>query len=47
MASIARIIGRVARTMLELADHFGQEVAPGRIVIQTILPPWQASRARI
>jgi CRP-like cAMP-binding protein len=30
----ARIIGRVARTMLELGDHFGQEVAPGRIVIR-------------
>jgi CRP/FNR family transcriptional regulator, cyclic AMP receptor protein len=26
--------GRVARTLLELADHFGQEVAPGRIVIR-------------
>jgi CRP/FNR family transcriptional regulator, cyclic AMP receptor protein len=26
--------GRVARTMLELAQHFGQEVAPGRIVIR-------------
>jgi CRP/FNR family transcriptional regulator, cyclic AMP receptor protein len=26
--------GRVARTMLELAEHFGQEVAPGRIVIR-------------
>jgi CRP/FNR family transcriptional regulator, cyclic AMP receptor protein len=26
--------GRVARTMLELAGHFGQEVGPGRIVIR-------------
>jgi CRP-like cAMP-binding protein len=26
--------GRMARTLLQLADHFGQEVAPGRIVIR-------------
>jgi CRP/FNR family transcriptional regulator, cyclic AMP receptor protein len=26
--------GRVARTMLELAEHFGQEVGPGRTVIR-------------
>jgi CRP/FNR family transcriptional regulator, cyclic AMP receptor protein len=31
--SFLRLKGRVARTMLELADHFGQEVGPGRIVI--------------
>ena len=32
-SSFLSLKGRVARTMLELADHFGQEVAPGRIVI--------------
>jgi CRP/FNR family transcriptional regulator, cyclic AMP receptor protein len=32
--SFLSLKGRVARTMLELADHFGQEVAPGRIVIR-------------
>jgi CRP/FNR family transcriptional regulator, cyclic AMP receptor protein len=26
--------GRVAQTLLELAEHFGQEVGPGRIVIR-------------
>ena len=26
--------GRMARTLLELAEHFGQEVGPGRIVIR-------------
>ena len=26
--------GRIAQTLLELADHFGQEVGPGRIVIR-------------
>jgi CRP/FNR family transcriptional regulator, cyclic AMP receptor protein len=31
--SFLSLKGRVARTMLELADHFGQEVGPGRIVI--------------
>ena len=31
--SFLSLKGRVARTMLELADHFGQEVAPSRIVI--------------
>jgi CRP/FNR family transcriptional regulator, cyclic AMP receptor protein len=25
---------RIAQTLLELAEHFGQEVAPGRIVIR-------------
>jgi CRP/FNR family transcriptional regulator, cyclic AMP receptor protein len=29
-----RLKGRVARTILELADHFGQEVGSGRIVIR-------------
>jgi CRP-like cAMP-binding protein len=33
-SSFLSLKGRVARTMLELADHFGQEVAPGRIVIR-------------
>jgi len=33
-ASFLSLKGRVARTMLELAEHFGQEVAPGRIVIR-------------
>jgi CRP-like cAMP-binding protein len=32
-SSFLSVKGRVARTMLELADHFGQEVALGRIVI--------------
>jgi CRP/FNR family transcriptional regulator, cyclic AMP receptor protein len=32
--SFLSLKGRVARTMLELADHFGQEVGPGRIVIR-------------
>jgi hypothetical protein len=31
-SSFLSLKGRVARTMLELAGHFGQEVAPGRIV---------------
>ena len=33
-SSFRSLKGRVARTMLELADHFGQEVVPGRIVIR-------------
>jgi CRP/FNR family transcriptional regulator, cyclic AMP receptor protein len=33
-SSFLSLKGRVAQTMLELADHFGQEVAPGRIVIR-------------
>jgi CRP-like cAMP-binding protein len=32
--SFLALKGRIARTMLGLADHFGQEVAPGRIVIR-------------
>lgn len=32
-SSFLSLKGRVARTMLELAEHFGQEVGPGRIVI--------------
>jgi CRP/FNR family cyclic AMP-dependent transcriptional regulator len=32
-SSFLSLKGRVARTMLELAQHFGQEVGPGRIVI--------------
>ena len=31
--SFLSLKGRVAQTMLELAEHFGQEVGPGRIVI--------------
>jgi CRP/FNR family transcriptional regulator, cyclic AMP receptor protein len=31
--SFLSLQGRVAQTMLELANHFGQEVGPGRIVI--------------
>jgi CRP/FNR family transcriptional regulator, cyclic AMP receptor protein len=31
--SFLSLKGRVAETMLELAEHFGQEVGPGRIVI--------------
>ena len=50
-SSFLSLKGRVARTMLELAGHFGQEVAPGRSSSvrrsgRTILLPWQASRAR-
>jgi CRP/FNR family transcriptional regulator, cyclic AMP receptor protein len=33
-SSFLSLKGRVARTMLALADHFGQEVAPSRIVIR-------------
>ena len=33
-SSFLSLQGRVAQTMLELAGHFGQEVAPGRIVIR-------------
>ena len=33
-SSFLSLKGRVARTMLELAGHFGQEVGPGRIVIR-------------
>jgi CRP-like cAMP-binding protein len=32
-SSFLSLKGRVAQTMLELAEHFGQEVGPGRIVI--------------
>jgi CRP/FNR family transcriptional regulator, cyclic AMP receptor protein len=32
--SFLRLKGRVAQTMLELADHFGQEVGLGRIVVR-------------
>jgi CRP/FNR family transcriptional regulator, cyclic AMP receptor protein len=32
--SFLSLKGRVARTMLELAEHFGQEVGSGRIVIR-------------
>jgi len=32
--SFLSLKGRVARTMLSLAEHFGQEVAPGRMVIR-------------
>jgi CRP/FNR family cyclic AMP-dependent transcriptional regulator len=31
--SFLKIKGRIAQTLLELAEHFGQEVGPGRIVI--------------
>ena len=33
-SSFLSLKGRVARTVLELVDHFGHEVAPGRIVIR-------------
>ena len=33
-ASFLSLKGRMARTLLELAEHFGQQVAPGRIVIR-------------
>jgi len=33
-SSFLSLKGRVARTMLALAEHFGQEVGPGRIVIR-------------
>src|SRR5262249_14506814 len=33
-SSFLSLKGRVARTVLELVAHFGQEVSPGRIVIR-------------
>jgi CRP/FNR family transcriptional regulator, cyclic AMP receptor protein len=33
-SSFLSLKGRVAQTMVELANHFGQEVEPGRIVIR-------------
>jgi CRP/FNR family transcriptional regulator, cyclic AMP receptor protein len=33
-SSFLSLKGRVARTVLELVNHFGQEVGPGRIVIR-------------
>ena len=33
-SSFLSLKGRMARTLLELAEHFGQEVVPGRIVIR-------------
>jgi len=33
-SSFLSLKGRMARTLLELADHFGQEVRPGRTVIR-------------
>jgi CRP/FNR family transcriptional regulator, cyclic AMP receptor protein len=41
--SFLSLKGRVARTMLELADHFGRDVGPGRIVIRS---EDQAERSR-
>jgi CRP/FNR family transcriptional regulator, cyclic AMP receptor protein len=32
--SFLALKGRIAQTLLELAEHFGQEVGPGRIVIR-------------
>jgi len=32
--SFLSLKGRIAQTLLELADHFGQEVGPGRVVIR-------------
>ncbi len=32
--SFIRVKGRIAQTLLELAEYFGQEVGPGRIVIR-------------
>ena len=32
--SFLRVKGRIAQTLLELGEHFGQEVGPGRIVIR-------------
>jgi CRP-like cAMP-binding protein len=32
--SFLRVKGRIAQTLLELAEHFGEEVGPGRIVIR-------------
>jgi len=33
-SSFLSLKGRMARTLLELAEHFGQEVEPGRVVIR-------------
>ena len=32
--SFLRVKGRIAQTLLELAEHFGEELEPGRIVIR-------------
>ncbi len=32
--SFLKVKGRIAQTLLELAEHFGQEVGPGQIVIR-------------
>ena len=32
--SFLMVKGRIAQSLLELAEHFGQEVGPGRIVIR-------------
>jgi CRP/FNR family transcriptional regulator, cyclic AMP receptor protein len=32
--SFLKVKGRISKTLLELAEHFGQEVGPGRIVIR-------------
>lgn len=32
--SFLMVKGRIAQTLLELAEHFGEEVGPGRIVIR-------------
>ena len=50
-SSFLSLKGRMARTLLELAEHFGQEVGPSRIVIrqkikQPTSPPWPASHAK-
>jgi len=50
-SSFLSLKGRVARTMLELAEHFGQEVGPAgsssvRRLARTISPLWPELRAR-
>jgi CRP/FNR family cyclic AMP-dependent transcriptional regulator len=39
--SFLSLKGRIAQTLLELSDHFGQEVRPGRVVI-----PFKETRSR-
>ena len=49
--SFLSLRGRAARTLLDLAEHFGKEVAPGpdrpvRRSVRATSPPWPALRAK-
>jgi CRP/FNR family transcriptional regulator len=48
--SFLKVKGRIAHTLLELAEHFGEEVAPGGLSsvsrsASTTLPPWSGLHA--